>query len=221
MIGSYLIPQASPTTVLDDPRMDRLRAGPPSWTAGRHSGGALVWPANTPPPSSASVAGDGETCDDGLIYYAPPTLPSIYDQARAVIPDTSGQVRLRRCRQLSIAVGVGPVYALGPRAGTPSTEYGALAQALYQRWNERAVANVAAEDDLDEDAPSVSLQAYDVDERDLLDAQRLIFLGVQQCYAITWEYWAALSLYDADESNLLLNTIMGLDPKLTPAVKHT
>jgi len=191
MLGTYHVTDAGgPMAVHDDPRVARLKAAYPRWAASRApAGGVYLSPHGQPPQVTVS---DPVICDDGLEWYAPTALPQLYDLARDQIPQPSADVDLRRVGRVSLPLGVGPAYAIGPRRGQPSSEYGQAVEQLWQRHQADSDAWTSDDDD---------------------HTERVIWLAAAQCYHLTWELWCALCPYDLDETSLILGAIFGLDPK--------
>lgn len=195
MIGAYIIPiQAGLRDADRDPRTARLRAAWPRWRFGRCADGIIAAPFGLGDACHLSVSayGPARTCADGLIWLPPVALPSLYDLAREEIPAEVTEIRLRRLGLASVPLGLGPVYGVGPKRGSPSSEYGALAAALYRIANDKAY--VWGDDE----------------EREV---ERLIFLGFRLCYHLTREIWDELAPYDLDEVGDILQCAWGSHPK--------
>lgn len=191
-LGAYHLPTATKTDALDDRRVARLRAAWPSWESRTHPlGGALLVPSGSA-RGALDLSRPGVPCDDGMNWHPPQVMPTLYDLAREEMPQPSVVIRLRRIGDVSLPLGVGPVYGAGPKRGKPSSPFGLLAFDLFARGNE----------------PDHVWTADD--ERDV---ERLLFLAFQQGYSLTEELFAELAPYDLDEINPILQGIWGCDPK--------
>lgn len=198
-LGGYHMPGAGKMNAGQDPRMARLRAACKGWEYRSHpDGGVLLIPKG----SGLSLADLGAPvdCADGLRWHPPRTLPTLHDLAREEMPQPATTVTLRRCGTVSVPLGVGPVYGSGPKKGRPSSEFGHLAQSLFQRAQDRS---------------------HEWDDQDISDTERLIYLALVFGYALTDELWAELAPYDADEAEPILGAIWGVDPKASASDGRT
>jgi len=208
-LGAYLVDAPATPAVLDDPRLGRLRSAWPAWAvAGTVDGRALVIPAGEGCPVSFDRDDYGEAVEglDGLLYLPPDPLPELYDLAREDMPQPAARVSLRRVAsggpgEISIPLGLGPVYGVGPRQGEPSSTYGRLAWDLWSRVEELPT----------DDDGNVQLS-----EELLEDMRHLAHQAVEQGYHVTWELWWQLAVYDADELSKITDVIWGADPKAAP-----
>ncbi len=204
MLGAYHLPTAgSPVAAMDDQRIARLKAAWPRWRAGRHpSGGCLVAPVGLSEEVRLDPAAydADEPCADGLVWLPPKVTPTLYDLAREDPPRETATVRLRRVGPVTVPLGLGPCFGLGPRRGQPSSEFGTLAHTLRRRA--RDTEHVWTDDDE-------------------VETERLVFLAFQFGYCVTWEIWCRLAPYDLDEVSPILDGIWGLDPKASRDVGPT
>lgn len=191
MLGCYHMPNVAPMAAGNDPRMARLRAAFPTWEYRRHpDGGTLIVPKD----AGTSLAGCGPAveCHDGLRWHPPIVMPSLHDLARDDMPQPSTRVKLRRCGTISVPLGVGPVYGVGPKRGQPSSTFGRLAFDMFNRTKD-ADRTWSNEDDN--------------------DAERLLMLAIQSGYHLTEELFEEIAPYDQDEAAQILHVIWGNDPK--------
>ena len=204
MLGAYHIREAgTAVAAMSDPRLRRLKAAWPNWKAGVHpSGGCIVAPAGLPGGSLDVATYDQatESCTDGLIWLPPSEPPTLYDLARDDPPREITVVRLRRVGPVNVPIGLGPMFGLGPKRGQPSSEFGTLAHDLRRRAKD---------------------PEHVWDTADELAVERLLFLGLQLSYSLTWEIWCRIAPYDLDEVGVIIDAIWGLDPKALPGVAPT
>lgn len=198
MLGAYFIPDAAPLTASADPRLARLRAAWPKWRYQATPGGVLAFPLGT--DDHLDSCGERVTCADGLGWHAPLTPPAFYDLAREDIPAPSVHVHLRRIGNVSVPLGVGPVFGAGPKRGQPSSEFGKLAFDLHARS---------------------SVKDRKWTDEDEADVERLLFLALRHCYHITEEVFNECPPYDADEISPILQAIWGSDPKASASAEPT
>jgi hypothetical protein len=204
MLGAYHLPDAgSPLAAMGDRRQARLRAAWPRWKAGRHpKGGSIVVPIGLSEADTMNPADYGapEPCSDGLVWLPPRVMPTLYDLAREDPPRETATIRLRRVGPVTVPLGMGPCFGLGPHRGKPSSEFGTLAHEQYRRARDAEYVWT------DEDEAAV---------------ERLVFLAFQFGYCVTWEIWCRLAPYDLDEVAPILDGIWGLDPKASRDVGPT
>lgn len=191
MLGAYHMPGLAKLQAADDPRMRRLIAAWPVWEYRTHpAGGALAVPKGLTNP--IDLAGPVVECPDGLRWHPPTTMPTLHDLAREDMPQPAVRIRLRRMGQVSVPLGVGPVYGAGPRKGQPSSELGRLARDLYHRAIDRE---------------------HEWSDQDDRDTERVCFLSIQAGYSVTEELFGELAPYDQDELSVMIAAVWGCDPK--------
>lgn len=199
MLGAYHLPGVPRAQAGDHPAMARLRKAWKAWEYRTHpAGGTLLVPKGT--NARLETCAPAIDCTDGLRWHAPLALPTLHDLARDDMPQPTARIELRRCGTLSIPLGVGPVYGVGPRRGQPSSPYGWLAADLYRRSIDKEHVWTDADDD---------------------DVHALVFLALQAGYNLTEELFQELAPYDADELEPLLAAIWGRDPKASASDGRT
>jgi len=214
-LGGYLVQAASPLAALEHPLVRRLKRAWPAWTARpyRRRGGQLLLAeagAETQRPEDLLLPAL-ELPEEDAAWLPPARLPCLAELLREDRPADCHEIRLRHAgpggvaARVPLPLGLGPCYALGPRAGTPSSEYG---QAALDTWQ------------LYQDARSQRPQDWSTPEIEAAFA-RLIFLAVQQCHHVTEELWPLLEAYDDDEVARFLLVAWGSDPKASPAAAAT
>jgi hypothetical protein len=188
MLGAYYFPKISPISTSDDPRMARLRRAWNAWEYIGQDGGTLVRPKGI----GASMHFSAHDTVDGLQWYPPDQFPSLYDLARADMPQPATRVHLRRIGPVSVPLGIGPVFGAGSKRGQPSSPLGILAAELFTSASDKERAWTTA------------------DEKKV---EQLLFFALQAGYHLTEELFAELAPYDLDEIPVLLGCIWGNDPK--------
>lgn len=192
MIGAYHMPDRGKLQVVSDPRFQRLLATWPAWEFRTHpAGGSLLLPKGID-NSGIDLHAPVITCDDGLRWHPPATMPTLHDLARDEMPQPATRITLRRIGQVSVPLGVGPVYGAGRRKGQPSSELGRLAHDLYQRAIDKE---------------------REWTQREVDDTERVCFLALRAGYHLSEELFGELSPYDTDETELIVAAVWGSDPK--------
>lgn len=136
---AYVVPGASPLSVLEDARVTRLLSAGP-WMAQMHPQGSMIVPkTENGMLVHPSELGEPRTLPDGLIYLPPKKLPPLDSLMLASMRnrDEATDIRLLR-EEEGLVVRIVPAYASprkileDNRTGGFSTRYGRLAREVLE-----------------------------------------------------------------------------------------
>lgn len=170
-------------------------AGP--WQFAQHPEGGCVATWLGSKPRAFDSLGDGEACEDGMVYYRPDPLPGAMDLAKSKHSEDEIDVDLECGVRLSILLAISAPRRLrftgGAAIGDPLSEYGLLARDVQRRLAEAPA-----------DQPLTVADA---------GVRRLLFLAVAQRYRVTEELLNDLGWLSTADVDPLLCAIWGSDPK--------
>jgi hypothetical protein len=192
-MGIYVTPEGGSTVAASDsPLALRIarQAGFP-WTWQRVQGVGMV-ATQAPGIFAESMVdyGTPQPVPEGGTYRPPKEPGPLGMLRREHTPGPVAETPLRRAGPTAIPLGLGPIYAIGPKSGLPSSEYGAMAAQLWEQ-----------------------VQAGAWTEEDGRKAIQLCCLALMQTHHLTEELLDFLSPFDVDEVSLIIGGIMGNDPK--------